>query len=109
MILSGFFKLCCIEYIELRSAIFKSLPKLSVALLHGDGSIFQSVSLCNNCHILEQKKLYTEEIQKKSSKVYKSGRVFLQKKVTSYLGRYLKLPKKSMIGYAIMHALYVVF
>ena len=80
---------------------------MSVALLHGDGSIFQSVSLCNNCHILEQKKTLHRRNTKKSSKVYKSGRVFLQKKVTSYLGRYLKLPKKSMIGYAIMHALHV--
>ena len=76
---------------------------------NGDGSIFQSVSLCNNCHILEQKKTLHRRNTKKSSKVYKSGRVFLQKKVTSYLGRYLKLPKISMIGYAIMHALYVVF
>ena len=94
------------KYIELRSAILKSL---SVALLHGDGSIFQSVSLCNNCHILEQKKLYTEEIQKKVPKFTNLDEFFLQKKVTSYLGRYLKLPKKSTIGYAIMHALYVVF
>ena len=93
----------------MRSAIFKSLPKLSVALLHGDGSIFQSVSLCNNCHILEQKKLYTEEIQKKVPKFTNLDEFFLQKKVTSCLGRYLKLPKKSTIGYAIMHALYVVF
>ena len=90
----------------MRSAILKSL---SVALLHGDGSIFQSVSLCNNCHILEQKKTLHRRNTKKVPKFTNLDEFFLQKKVTSYLGRYLKLPKKSTIGYAIMHALYVVF
>lgn len=81
MILSGVSQtLLYRKYIELRSAILKSLPKLSVALLHGDGSIFQSVSLCNNCHILEQKKTLHRRNTKKSSKVYKSGRVFFAKK-----------------------------